>query len=211
MDTLGENIGILLGEPATLVFLAGVLALIAGSLYMRRIRLTVHEVITISLMLAFTILLNEVKLYHFPQGGSVTLGGMVPLLLLTHCYGARIGVLAGFLYGLVLILMDPFILHPVQVLFDYPLPHMAVGLAALFPRHMMASVIAFYLGNFLCHFISGVVFFSSYAPDGMPAVIYSLIVNLSMAVPECVICCVILKLLPVSRLLAAMRETGRIR
>ncbi len=211
MEALGENIGILLGQPVTLAFLAGVFGLISGAFYMRKVRLTTHTIIIIALMLAFTILLNEVRLYHFPQGGSVTLGSMVPLLLLTHSFGARVGVLAGFLYGLILILQDPFILHPIQVLFDYPLPYMVVGLAAFFPRHMMVSVIAVFIGKFLCHFISGVVFFSSYAPDGMPAALYSLIVNLSMAVPECVICCVILKFLPVNRLIAAMSEMGHIR
>ncbi len=160
----------------------------------------------IALMIAFTALLKEVRIYHFPQGGSVTLGSMIPLLLLSHCYGARVGMLAGFLYGLLLILQDPFILHPVQVLFDYFLPGMMVGLAGLFPsRRILISAVGVFVGKFFCHFISGVVFFSSYAPEGMSPVLYSLVVNLSLQVPECVICCVILRFLPVERLLAAMR------
>ncbi|MBQ9614836.1 MAG: energy-coupled thiamine transporter ThiT, partial [Selenomonadaceae bacterium] len=59
---------------------------------------------------------------------------------------------------------------------------------------------------FLCHFVSGLVFFSSYAPEGMSPVIYSLTVNASLMIPECLICCLILKLLPVRRLLSAMGE-----
>ena len=208
LDTLSAHIGMILQEPVTVFFLAGVFVLLVSGFYIRRKRLTIYEIVNISLVIALTVLLNEIRLYHFPQGGSVTLGGMVPLLLLTHCYGMRIGMLGGFLYGLILIVQDPFILHPVQVLFDYPLPYMAVGLAALLPRHIIASAVVVFAGKFLCHFISGIVFFASYAPEGMSPVLYSLMVNLSLQVPECVICCLILKFLPVTRLLSAMKEIG---
>ena len=59
-----------------------------------------------------------------PQGGSITCGAMLPLLFIAYRYGPGIGCLTGFLYGLINILQDPFILHPLQVLFDYPLPYM---------------------------------------------------------------------------------------
>ncbi len=206
MDALGANIGTLWENSGAVFLLAGILAVFAWGVCIRRIRLTSHMMVTIALMIAFTVLLSQVRIYHFPQGGSVTLGKMIPLLLLSRCYGAGVGMLGGFLYGLLLILQDPFILHPVQVLFDYPLPYMMVGLAGLFPaRNIFVPTVIFFVGKFLCHFISGVAFFSSYAPEGMSPVLYSLTVNLSLQVPECIICCVILRFLPVKRLLAAMR------
>ena len=135
-------------------------------------------------MLALTILLHQLRLYHMPQGGSITCGAMIPLLLITYRYGCGVGCLTGFLYGMINLLQDPYVLHPVQVLFDYPLPYMALGLAALLPSHRWLSTLAAFIGRFACHFISGAVFFASYAPIGENVWIYSLIYNATFLVPS---------------------------
>ena len=199
-----DNVSTILESPSASFALLGVLILIFFGLYLRRVKLTTRILINISLMLALTILLHQIRLYHLPQGGSVTLGAMIPLLLISFRYGAGIGTLAGFVFGLTMIIQDPFILHPVQVLFDYPLPGMAMGLAGIFREKISLGVILAFAGKFICHFISGVVFFASYAPPELSPVMYSLITNASYVVPEMIICLVILKVLPVKRLLAAM-------
>ena len=155
-------------------------------------------------MLALSIILHQLRLYHFPQGGAVTLGGLIPLLLISFRYGAGVGILAGFVFGLITIIQDPFIVHPVQVLFDYPLPYMAVGLAGIFKEKFFIGTILAFAGKFICHFISGIIFFASYAPEGTSPIIYSLTVNASMIIPEMIICLILLKILPVKRLLAAI-------
>ena len=104
-------------------------------------------------------------------------------------------------------IQDPFILHPLQVLFDYPLPYMAAGLAGLFREKFILATCLTFVGRFLCNFISGVIFFASYAPEGMSPAIYSLTVNAGLLIPECLICCIILKFLPVKRLLDAMDKS----
>lgn len=202
-----EKIVLALWEnPAGFFALVGLLALILFGLHLRRIRFTTVMLLHISLMVALAFLLHQVRLYHFPQGGSVTLGSMVPLLLLSYRYGPGIGALAGFLYGFLNLMQDPFILHPVQVLFDYPLSSMAMGLAGFLPHRVFLAAIGAFLGRFFCHFVSGVVFFSSYAPEGMSPILYSLTVNASLLLPECFICCLALKVLPLRRLLHAMGE-----
>ncbi|MCR5756943.1 MAG: energy-coupled thiamine transporter ThiT [Selenomonas sp.] len=159
-----------------------------------------HTLVTSALLLGLSVVLHQLQLFHFPQGGSVTAGAMLPLILIAYRFGMGTGVLAGFVYGMINIVQDPFILHPVQVLFDYPLPFMAMGLAGLCRDNLyLGSALAFG-GRFLCHFISGVVFFGSYAPEGMSPVWYSLIFNGSFLLTEFVICCIVLKILPVKRL-----------
>lgn len=170
-----------------------------GGLYTRHIKLTTRTLIDIALMLALTIVLHQIRIFHMPQGGSVTLGAMVPLLLLSYRYGPGIGALAGFLYGLINIIQDPFIVHPVQVLFDYPLPYMAMGLAGLWRGHLYRGTALAFLARFLC--------FASYAPEGMNPLVYSLAFNATYLIPEFLICCLILRLLPVKRLLAAMGQS----
>ncbi len=201
-----ENIFTVLENPAVSFALLGVLLLIFFGLYARKIKLTTRILINISLMIALAILLSQIRLYHFPQGGSVNLGGMLPLLLISFRYGAGIGTLAGFVFGLITIIQDPFIVHPVQVLFDYPLPYMAVGLAGIFREKIFWGTILAFSGKFICHFISGMIFFASYAPEGTSAIIYSLTVNGLLILPNLIICLILLKILPVKRLLAAMHS-----
>ena len=201
-----ENFLALVESPTSLIALGGVLFLILFAIYSRKIKLTTRTLINISLMLAMATILNYLRIYHFPQGGSVTLGSMIPMLLISYRYGVAVGMLAGFVFGLINLLQDPFILHPIQVLFDYPLPFMAMGLAGFFPKHLILSAIFAFCGRFICHFISGVVFFASYAPEGMSPIVYSLTANATYMLPEMIIACVILKLLPVEKFLSAMQK-----
>ena len=195
-----ENIPMILEHSDASFALLGVLLLIFFVLRIRRIKFNIHILINISLMLALAIILSELRLYRLPQGGSVTLGGLIPILMISFKYGAEVGTLAGFLFGLMTIIQDPF----VQVLFDYPLPFMAVGVAGFFRDRIFLGTILAFAAKFICHFISGIVFFASYAPEGTSAVIYSLVTNATYIVPEMLICLAILKFLPLKRLLAAM-------
>ena len=206
MDTLIKSMTELLAQPASLFTLLAVLIFILGYLQMRRIHFTTGMLINVALMLALTIVLHQLRLFHMPQGGSITLGAMVPLLFLTYRYGAGIGCLAGFLYGMINLMQDAFIVHPLQVLFDYPLPYMALAIAAAVPGRLYAGAALAFSARFLCHYISGVVFFGSYAPPDMSPYLFSLVFNATYLVPEAVICLVILRILPVPRLLAAMDQ-----
>ncbi|WP_196592666.1 energy-coupled thiamine transporter ThiT [Pectinatus sottacetonis] len=194
-----------LASPISIFALIGLFLLIAAFIYIKKIKINTRMVINISLMVALTVILHIFRLYHMPQGGSITLGGMVPLLFIAFRYGPAVGYLAGFTYGLINLIQDPFILHPVQVLFDYPLPYMAIGLAGYFKDRIYLGTFVGILGRFSCHFISGVVFFGSYAPAGMSPYWYSIVFNASYLVPELIICLIVLRLLPTQRLLQMMK------
>jgi len=203
-----DHIETILEHPDAAFALLGILLLIIFGLHLRQVKFTMHIYINISFMLTLAMILSEIRLYHLPQGGAVTLGGLIPILFIAFRYGAGVGTLAGFLFGLMTIIQDPFIVHPVQVLFDYPLPFMAVGLAGFFHEKIFWGTILAFAGKFICHFISGVVFFAAYAPEGTSPTIYSLVTNASYIVPELLICLAILKILPVKRLLAAMDKNS---
>lgn len=191
----------ILAQPTSIFMLVGLFILIAVFLYLKKIKLTTKMLTHIGLLLALTVILNMIRIYHMPQGGSVTLGGMVPLLLIAYCYGPAVGFLAGFIYGLINLLQDPFILHPVQVLFDYPLPYMAIGLAGFFRKRFLLGAVVGIAGRFVCHFISGAVFFGSYAPEGVSPYWYSFLFNASYLVPDLIICLLILRILPIKTLI----------
>jgi thiamine transporter len=202
-----KNIAMIFEQPTSVFALAAMVALILAFAYIKKVKLNTPMMVHIGLMLALTVILHTFRLYHMPQGGSVTLGAMIPLLLIAFRYGPVVGYLAGFTYGLLNLLQDPYILHPVQVLFDYPLPYMALGLAGYFKDRMLLGAIVGSCGRFICHFISGVVFFASYAPPGTSPYWYSLVFNATYLLPELMICLLILRVLPVKRLLLQMRNS----
>ncbi len=166
--------------------------------------LTTSRLVYMALLVALAVILQSIRIYTMPQGGSVTAAAMVPLLLLSYRFGPVAGAMAGGIFGMINLFMDPYILHPVQVLFDYPLPYMCMGLAGLFRDKIYIGTGLAFIGRFICHVFSGVVFFSEFAPEGMSPLVYSLVFNSTYLIPEYILCCIVLKLLPLKRLLAAM-------
>ena len=142
------------------------------------------EIVT---FVALATALSFIKIYTFPQGGSVTAGSMVPILWLALRRGPKTGLFTAAVYGLVQLVVEPYIFHPAQVLLDYPLAFGALGLAAFFQKRPLIGVTLGITGRFLMHFVSGVVFFAIYAPEGMSPVVYSAIYNGSYLLPELVI------------------------
>jgi thiamine transporter len=122
--------------------------------------------------------------FRMPQGGSVTAVSMVPVIWFALRRGPKMGVLEGIIYGFVRTLRQPFIVHPIQFLLDYPLAFGALGLAGLFRRHPIVGVVAGISGRFVCHFLSGAIFFGMYAPPGMNPFVYSAVYNGSYLVAE---------------------------
>ena len=195
-----KNISEIFSHPVSLIALIGVIILIFVLLHTRKVKLDTKTIAYIGVALALSTILSLIKLYQFPQGGSVTLGAMVPILLMAFLYGPEVGFLTGFLYGIITLIIEPYILHPVQVLFDYPLPFMALGIAGYFKdKKLLGTIIAIFL-RFVCHVISGVVFFAQYAPKGMSPLIYSIGYNGSYLGIDAIICIAIISVLPLKRI-----------
>lgn len=144
------------------------------------------------------------------QGGSISFV-MVPILFMAFRWGLKGGLLTGLLVGILGSFIQPFIVHPVQYVMDYPLAFAVVGFAGVFTavarnairQGNVARFISFItfgalLGSalrFLSHFIGGIAFFGSYAPEGTPVWIYSLTYNLGYMLPSFIISAIILSIL----------------
>ena len=127
---------------------------------------------------------------QMPEGGRVTLAAMVPIFFVAIRRGARLGILAGVVFGLVVLVEEPFVYNPIQFLLDYPLAFGALGLAGFFRKQPWLPLVGVAVGiggRFVCHFISGLVFFASYAPAGMNPALYSAVYNAWYLVPELII------------------------
>ncbi|NMF05365.1 energy-coupled thiamine transporter ThiT [Clostridium beijerinckii] len=202
-QNFSQNIQDILASPMSIITLLGCILLLIALAKAKKIKFTPELIARIGIALALATILKMLRLYHFPQGGSITLGSMIPVLLIAFIYGPEVGCLTGFLYGVITLILDPYILHPVQVLFDYPLPFTALGIAGFFKQRRLVGVSIAILVRFLCHLISGIVFFGSFAPEGVSPVVYSLLVNGPMIGIEGIICLVILAVLPIERIFHA--------
>ncbi|MDV3277356.1 MAG: energy-coupled thiamine transporter ThiT [Nitrososphaerales archaeon] len=148
-----------------------------------------------SVMIALAAVLNTVKVLTLPEGGSVTLGAMVPLLLFALRRGTKAGVVAGMIFGVIDLYFEPFVYNPIQFLLDYPLAFGALGLAGNFRARPLLAVAAGIAGRFTCHFLSGLIFFASFAPAGESPAVYSALYNGSYLLPEFVISAVVILVL----------------
>ncbi|MGN1373650.1 MAG: energy-coupled thiamine transporter ThiT [Candidatus Coproplasma sp.] len=124
---------------------------------------------------ALSFALSYIKFLELPQGGSITLASLLPVMLFSYIYGTKKGVLVGFIYGMLQAIQDPYIIHPAQFLLDYPIAFAMVGFAGAFKKIKALDKlpqIQFALGailagslRFVAHLFSGVFAFGAYAID----------------------------------------------
>jgi thiamine transporter len=138
--------------------------------------------------------------FRMPESGSINLG-MVPILWLAFRRGPKIGVFAGAVFGFVDLTIDPFVVHPIQLVLDYPLAFAMLGLAGFFRKQPVVGVVVGITARFISHFVSGVVYFANYAPEGMNPLIYSAIYNGTYIIPSMIICVVIIGIMQKSKVL----------
>lgn len=201
INTLKEGFTEIFNSPLSLATLIGVTILILSFIRFKKINLNTKVMARIGIALALATILHLIKIVDLPNGaGSINLGSMVPILIIAFMYGPEIGMLTGFLFGIIYLIISPYILHPIQVLFDYPLPYMAVGLAGFFKNNKLIGATFGMFIEFIFHFISGVLFFGQFAPEGWSPILYSFIMNGSVVGGNLLVVLVILSLIPISRL-----------
>lgn len=139
--------------------------------------------VEIAVMVAFSYILSLFRVVEMPQGGSVSLQ-MLPLFVVALRWGGKAGIVAGLLFSGLKLLVEPFIVHPVQLLLDYPFAFAAIGLAGFFKDKPIAGVAIGGVARFVMHFASGVVFFGQYAPAGTSIYAFSFVYNITYMGPE---------------------------
>lgn len=150
-----------------------------------------------ALMIAAGTVLSNLKLYELPNGGAVTFLSMLPFVLVSFRHGVKWGLLTGFVNSLLQMLLG-FYAPPVpsflyflgEILLDYVLAFMALGLAELFARPFRNRMVGVAFGTFmagflrfLCSFLSGVLIWGN-LNEGLSAWTYSLGYNASYMLPE---------------------------
>ena len=189
-----------------------VVLLVMGIMLTKKSQWTTRRLAYAAMCIAIAFVLSCIKLFRMPQGGSVTPAAMLPLILFCMACGPVQGLAVGCAFGLLQLIEDPFVIHPVQLILDYPAAYGAMCvacLANLLPEkakrfRLPLGVALGYLARLVMAVLSGVIFFAEYAGD-QNVILYSLGYNAAYLAPEMVIA-VLISLIPgMARLVETIR------
>lgn len=162
-----------------------------------------------ALAMALAIVTSYMKIAHLPMGGSITLFSMLFITLIGYWYGSKAGLITALAYGLLQFILEPVFYSIPQMIVDYPLAFGALGLSGIFSGKKNGLVLGYItgvIGRYFFSVLSGILFFAHYAPEGTPALLYSLGYNASYIFPEAVITILLLALSPVVSAMSLVKK-----
>ena len=188
-----------------------VLLLLAAMFFARKKanRLSVRQLVFCAAAVALGTVLSNIKLFHFPTGGSITLLSMLVICLPGCWFGLGAGLMSGVAYGILQLLIDPYVLFPAQLIVDYLLAFGALGLSGLFvnaKNGVIKGYLAAVMGRYLFAVLSGWLFFGAYAWEGWNPLAYSLVYNAIYIFAEAAITIILLLLPPVKKTLRQLKQ-----
>ena len=127
-----------------------------------------RQLVFCSTALALGVITSMIKFWEMPMGGSVTLFSMLFISLIGYWYGVRIGLITAIAYGVLQLILNPYIISAPQLIFDYIFAFGALGLSGLFSNKkngLVKGYLLAVLGRYLFAFLSGVIFFGMWAPE----------------------------------------------
>jgi len=174
----------------------------------KKAALTTKQLVFSAVAIAIAVVCSMIKLFEMPMGGSVTLLSMLFIVLIAYWYGPYVGIITAVAYGLVQFVMEPIFYTLPQMLLDYPLAFGALGLAGFFHKKKFGLQIGYLVGvagRFIFATLSGVIFFASYAPEGMNPWVYSILYQGSYLLPEAIVTLILISITPVTKSLARVK------
>ncbi|MDP4118668.1 MAG: energy-coupled thiamine transporter ThiT [Bacillota bacterium] len=159
--------------------------------------------------LSFVLMLISKAIPGMPQGGSVTLASMVPLIILSLIFDIKWGLASAFVYSLLEMAIQfyppptkTFLYFALVILLDYVFAFACLGLAGGFYRLMGKKIWAIPVSGlivttlrYICHILSGILIWGVYAKKGQSVLAYSLIYNGSYMIPNIIITTAVLVIL----------------
>ena len=171
--------------------------------------LTTKQLVYSAVAIALAIVCSMIKFSSLPMGGSITLFSMLFIVLIGYWYGPSVGIMTAVAYGLLQFVLEPIFYTLPQMLIDYPLAFGALGLAGFFHKKKFGLQIGYIvgvIGRYVFAVISGYVFFGAYAPEGTPAIVYSLTYNATYIVPEAIVTLILISIPAVSKALSVIKS-----
>ena len=176
-------------------------------------RFTTKKLVFAAMAIALaTVVATVIKLPSLPNGGSVTLFSMLLVTLVGYWYGPALGIVAAITFGILQFITGPYVVHPIQVIIDYPLAFGALGLSGFFSNKkngLLKGYLAGVMGRFFFASVSGLIFYTVYVDafsENMVAIWASLVYNMTYILPEAAMTIVLISLPAVKNALSKIKE-----
>ena len=137
---------------------------------------------------------------------------MLLVTLVGYWYGPAIGITAAVGFGILQFITGPYVVHPIQVVIDYPLAFGALGCSGFFANKkngLLKGYVAGVLGRFFFASLSGVIFYTVYVEslsENIVAIWASLVYNMTYILPEALITIILISIPAVKNALAKIKE-----
>ena len=140
---------------------------------------TVRKLVESALFIAIATVLSMLKI-DLPFGGGVTIVSMLPLVLVSHRWGWKWGVLTAFAYSLIQLLLGldnvgyatTFATALGVIFLDYVIAYTVIGFSGALEKPfgktlkaVLIGIAVVFVGRFLCHFITGVWIWGGWMPE----------------------------------------------
>ncbi len=199
-----------MGGYTALVLVMVALLLIGCALFGKNKRFSAKQLAFSAMAIALAFLTSMLKLIELPMGGSITMFSMLFIALIGYWYGLGAGLTTAFAYGILQLIIKPYVISFPQMIIDYPFAFGALGLSGFFSNSkygLLKGYLTGVFGRFVFAVLSGVIFFGAYAPDNFPnPFAYSVAYNGSYIGVEALITMILISIPPVTSALNYVKK-----
>ena len=205
VDEWGTTYQLTTAGYTVLVIAMIALLLVGCAIFGSKKKFSAKQLTFSAMAIALAMVTSMLKLWDMPMGGSVTLLSMLFITLIGNWYGFGVGLTTALAYGILQLVVDPYIISLPQMLIDYVLAFGALGLAGVFCKSkygLIKGYILGILGRFAFSTLSGYIFFPTFMPEFFDsALVYSICYNGAYIGAEALLTLVIISLPPVRKAL----------
>ena len=166
------------------------------------VKSSTRRLVECGVLIAIATVLSMLKVAQLPYGGSITAASMLPIIIIAYRHGTKTGLITGFVYGLVQLVLGVNNLSYATtwkgalaiVLLDYVVAFLFLGLGGIFRRENDRQGISIALGallgavlRYLCHVASGATVWAGLSIPTADALKFSFIYNATYMVPETIV------------------------
>lgn len=160
-------VGIILAAVGTIMLIIGLT---------KKRKITTLQLVESALMIAVAVVLNELLKIPSPLGGGLTVVSMLPLVIISHRYGAGWGLFTAFVFSLIELMFglknvgyaENTVMAVGIIFLDYILAYSVIGLSGIFGKSRTAVAVGIavtFTLRFICHWVAGAWIWGVWMPD----------------------------------------------
>ena len=210
VDEWGTTYQLTLAGYTCLVIVMIAALLIGCAIFGSKRKFSAKQLTFSAMAVALAMVTSMLKLARMPMGGSITLFSMLFIVLIGNWYGVGVGLTTALAYGIMQLLLDPYIISLPQMLIDYIFAFGALGLSGFFAKKKNGLIKGYLLavfGRFAFATLSGYIFFPTFMPEFFDnALIYSICYNGAYIGAEAILTLTLIALPPISKALTHVKS-----